>query len=598
MTLTGPGLDEPLPPGEVIGPASEGDPPAPASLIGDGPPALETAFAPIDPGPYQLPNVGRPLTIDIDDGWFAQPNFPGIVVLTAPGRSPTDPQNEATSRNMRDRTNTAGANFSNANEPESLALSLTLPGSASLGAFQAGALAALAVPITELRSQGRQVRLDAIGGASAGSIVMLLFAHCLLTGRDAPAFLRNAWVDEVDAELLRSGGNQSPLAFDDLRDDIISFLRDTDEHPLGVHEPLEEPVLLHVSLTSMLGFVTPTTISSGRSDLLTFADHLARRLEPGHSIDELVLPEGRSPLDAVIASASHPGAFPPRLFDRNGEEDHFRNLGVDPLPDDKRFWYTDGGLVESQPVGRILEAAQQHAGHRPGTRLHLVVDPRSSGPSGSEEWADPDTEHGWLDGIRRALSVLPTQALHDDLREVAARNDRMRRVDELLDDLDEAGAIDDRSEWARRIRQVAGVQDQAIVDVDIISPLWLAQEEEDGVTDLLAGDFIGAFGGFLSRDLRRNDFALGWASTEAWATDGLLEHGIDQDGTDRVMAALDEARTDDWSDVRMSGNGVAQLDRRGRWQLTLLALQTGRVLVAGAIPSPTSPLHRWRSQDA
>ena len=490
---------------------------------------------------------------------------------------------------MPDRTNPAEPNGA-----VPLAISMTLPGSASLGAFQAGALAALAVSITELRSQGREVRVDAIGGASAGSIVMLLFAHCLLTGRDAPSFLRNAWVDEVDVELLRSGGNRSPLAFDDLRDEIISFLRDTDEHPLRVHAPLEEPVLLHISLTGMLGFVTPTTISSGRSDLLTFADHVGRVLEPGHPVDDLFSPEGRSPLDAVIASASHPGAFPPRLFDRTGEKDHYRSLGVDPVPDDLRFWYTDGGLVESQPVGRILEAAQQHAGHRAGIRLHLVVDPRSSGPSGSE-WADPEREHGWLDGIRRALSILPTQALHDDLREVAERNDRLRRVDELLDDLVQSGAIDDRSEWERRIREVADLHGQAIVDVDIISPLRLA-EEDDGVTDLLAGDFIGAFGGFLSRDLRRNDFALGWASTAAWARQGLLAHGVDQDGTDRVMEALDRERTDDWNDVRMAGDGVGQLDRRGRWQLALLAAQTGRVVIESAVPTPIGPLRRLRSR--
>ena len=83
--LTGPGLDTPLPPGEIVEPASAGPPPDPAPLLVDAPPALETAFAPIEPGRYQLPNVGRQLTIDIDNGWFAQPNFPGIVVLTAPG---------------------------------------------------------------------------------------------------------------------------------------------------------------------------------------------------------------------------------------------------------------------------------------------------------------------------------------------------------------------------------------------------------------------------------------------------------------------------------------------------------------------------------
>ena len=39
----------------------------------------------MEPGAFQVPNVGRRISIDIGDGWFAQPNFPGIVVLTAAG---------------------------------------------------------------------------------------------------------------------------------------------------------------------------------------------------------------------------------------------------------------------------------------------------------------------------------------------------------------------------------------------------------------------------------------------------------------------------------------------------------------------------------
>lgn len=477
-----------------------------------------------------------------------------------------------------------------------LGLSLTLPGSASLGAYQAGSLAALAVVIGKLREQGRSVRLDAMGGASAGSIVMLLFAHCLLTGRDAPSFLREAWVDEVDAQLLRGGAGRSPLEFDALRDEIISFLEDTDGHPTNVHEPLDESVVVQVSLTSLLGFVTPIEISSGCSELLTFADHVAFRLEPGHTIDALISPEGRSPLDAVIASASHPAAFPPRLFDRDPEDHEFAGAGMKSLPAGRRFWYTDGGLVESHPVGRTLDAAHRHAGFRPGTRLHLVIDPRSSGPSGSREWADAGHEHGWLDGIRRALSVLPTQALHDDLREIAERNERLHELDQLLDDLVGSGTIDDRSDLEDRLRRVADLQGQSPVDVDVISPLRLARDGDSGVNDLLAGDFVGAFGGFLSRDLRRNDFALGWASTEAWVEHGLLDHGVDRGSVEMVMSAVEEARTDDWNAARVQGEGIDQLDRRGRWQLALLALQTGRVLVGTAIPSPTGVVRARREK--
>lgn len=480
-------------------------------------------------------------------------------------------------------------------------LSLTLPGSASLGAFQAGALSALAVVVTSLRARGRPVRVDAIGGASAGSIVAMLWAHCLLTGRDTTAFLRNAWVDEVDAELLRCGGRGSPLAFDDLRERIIDFVDDVDEHPFDAHRPLDEPMVLQVSLTSLLGLTTPVEIASGRSELITYADHVEQRLEPEHEVSSLFEPDGTSLLDAVLASASHPGAFPPRTLDRTGHREHYDELGVETMPDDLALWYTDGGLVESRPVGRILDAARSVGGSSDGgPRLHLVVDPRSSGPSGSESWADSSSSHTWLDGIRRALSILPTQALHDDLRDIAERNSRIGVVDQLVDELVEEGAIADDSDVSdvrERIAWAADVAGQEPVDVDIISPLLLAEDDDtagddEGVTDLLAGDFIGAFGGFLSREVRRNDFALGWASTERWADGGLLDHGVDEHTSDEVMSALADARPDDWASARRTGDGVDQLDWTGRWQLALLALQTGRVLADEALPSPIDSIRQ------
>jgi hypothetical protein len=83
--LTGPGLDAPLPAGEAIAPAEPGPPPEPSPPPDDGPPPLEALFSPVEPGAYRVPNVGRQLSIDIGDDWFAQPNFPGIVVLTAAG---------------------------------------------------------------------------------------------------------------------------------------------------------------------------------------------------------------------------------------------------------------------------------------------------------------------------------------------------------------------------------------------------------------------------------------------------------------------------------------------------------------------------------
>lgn len=58
---------------------------------------------------------------------------------------------------------------------------MTLPGSASLDAFQAGAIAGVSVGVLALRRCGRSVHLDAVGGSSAGAIVSVLATHALLS---------------------------------------------------------------------------------------------------------------------------------------------------------------------------------------------------------------------------------------------------------------------------------------------------------------------------------------------------------------------------------------------------------------------------------
>jgi len=50
----------------------------------DGPPALDGLFQPIEAGTYQLSNLSSLNTLDIGDGWFVAPNFPGFVVILEP----------------------------------------------------------------------------------------------------------------------------------------------------------------------------------------------------------------------------------------------------------------------------------------------------------------------------------------------------------------------------------------------------------------------------------------------------------------------------------------------------------------------------------
>ncbi len=87
VEMTGPGLDAPLPAGEEIVISEPGAPPAPAEASGDpdGLPELGESFSPLAAGRYELLNFGLPVSVEVPDDWFVQPNAPGIVVLSKAG---------------------------------------------------------------------------------------------------------------------------------------------------------------------------------------------------------------------------------------------------------------------------------------------------------------------------------------------------------------------------------------------------------------------------------------------------------------------------------------------------------------------------------
>jgi len=475
-----------------------------------------------------------------------------------------------------------------ADEP-SLCITVTLPGSASLGAYQAGAVSALTAALGALEERGVSVSIDALGGASAGSIIALLTAHGLLTGRDVPSLLADAWVDEVDLDVFRGAGTKAPLHLGDLRNDLVSFLHDHDTHPTDVHQPRDRPISLHIGLTSLLGFTIPVEVGAGESSSLSFADWVEYDIQPGHDVDDIVEPVGSSPLDAVLTSASHPLAFAPRQLDRSNDDGIFDDHTVTNIDGNEPLWYTDGGLVESRPIGRVLRAARDRQADRSdggADRLHLVVDPRSSGPTAVDGWRSR-SDHAWIDGLRRTMSILPTQALHDDLRTVAQTNQRLDDFDRAVEQLRRRCPDTELDDVIDNLRTASGLADKERVDLEVISPLQ--RDTDDDVDDLLAGDFAGAFGGFLDRRLRQSDFTLGWRSTSDWVPGVLARHGLPEDTIAAVQDSLGQREPNWMGEIDLDGDGVGQLDRRGRLRLALLAAQLGRVVWSSATP----PLARF-----
>ena len=468
-------------------------------------------------------------------------------------------------------------------------------------------MAALAESIVELHERGKVVCIDALGGASAGSIVALLFSRGALAGGDIADLLRRAWVDEVDVDQLRGDRRDAPLGTARLREALVEYLCED----VNGREPLLDDIGLHVGLTNLLGLTYPVTTDGSEARALSFADWAQFELSAEAGAEQFVDPTGTSPLDYCLASASHPGAFAPRLIDRSADRDGYLANDVDNFPDSGSFWFTDGGLVESKPVGRVISLSRRRAGTAAGRRMHLVVDPRSSGPSGDRSWSDPDVAVSWIDGLRRSMSIMPTQALHDDLREVATRNERLELVEELVgelsDHLDEEGVRRLRTIVTERrgdegadgrdaadllrsaLSRTAGVEGMERVDVEMISPLEIASEREEGVSDLLAGDFVGAFGGFLDRRLRASDFTLGWNSVREWLPGGLQRHGVSESTIGTIDQRLDDHPFDaDMDRGTVDGDGPSTLSFGDRARLGRLGGRVARIIVTESVGSGRS----------
>ena len=83
----------------------------------------------------------------------------------------------------------------------------------------------------------------------------------------------------------------------------------------------------------------------------------------------------------------------------------------------------------------------------------------------------------------------------------------------------------------RALLETAGLAGKQALTLDVISPLILADDDDDPKS-LLAGEFMGDFGGFLSEELRASDFKLGYEAATAWLERGLPECDLSREAAE------------------------------------------------------------------
>lgn len=506
-----------------------------------------------------------------------------------------------------------------------LRLSLTIPGAVSLGAYEGGALAALTIAAKALGEEA--LVIDSIAAASAGSITALLTARSLLRGVDPVELLAAAWVENVSFEAMKTHSTASPLsssALGDMANKVLGPGGPPDGPPSSWQQ---EPVRLSLALTSLAGLnyrladlARDTFV--GASTFLDFYNvALTNALGPAGYLAHA---------QAAIASGSNAIGFPPKLLDRLADRAQYEDAGLEGFPADGKFWYTDGGTVDNEPLGRTIDLAQSIASDDERVYLLIHADSASPTPMPSAVWGGDAPQPPWVRTGAHTFNIGRAQSIYQDLDRLEKINSRLEwiktvapaviaGVDAGIDEaalseaqaeelrssllaaitnaLDEVragqhkvetlanranvqhpdGAVDLADVLDTLVRSASGLEGRDRIRVEVISPMVDPSMTEPPASQL-AGLFFFHFGGFFDIKFRQSDFALGYRNMSYWLSHDLggyllgVDLGPALNAVDRRYAELG------WDGVRFGGAALHDLSDKEKIALTELAAHVGHVI--------------------
>lgn len=532
---------------------------------------------------------------------------------------------KALSKSTRKSTSKAGGGAGR------LRISLTLSGAIALGAYEAGALAALLTGVQAVsgeKGDDPPLAVDSIGGASAGSITAILAARVLTGGLDPVETMRQAWVEKASLLRMLWGGLRSPL-------DIRANVQMAETLLCAADDPAKIQgvgIWVSMALANLRGLDYKISVLNhdGRQRMRGLARHTIESASyldwrnyyftPGGGPAQFLTPSDRSSVLFALASGANEFGFQPNWLNRDRAAYMKAAVANFPLASDG-FWYTDGGTIDNEPLGRTMDIANRvdddmpFAGHE-RRRLHLLVHPHPDAPPPDAvlDWADEKDRPRFTGVLSRAVSLVRYQSLYQDVLRAEKTNSRIlwtqdliKAIRPLIPSSAEAswiqalqsviGAVDQDKRslgppWRfgdvpldygvqppqsavtpgggnledvlwQAIRKTTGLEGRNLSGVEAISPLLNLPKpgrQQPGqppgppgppsppaspasrpprVDDLLAGELLGSFGGFLDRKLRQSDFLLGYQSTRIWLEDsGLQRYGLGAAEAATVLKAV------------------------------------------------------------
>lgn len=328
-------------------------------------------------------------------------------------------------------------------------LAITIAGAVSLGSYEAGVLYEVLDAIHQHNVspetlEDEHIEVDVLTGASSGGMTAAIVAHKMLYAAnefrgpyDNPLY--NVWVKQIDLTgLMNTVDDGSPESESALQSIFSSNMVEriaaetlTDRYKTGewpapiTHMAAAKSISLGMTLTNLNGVDYGYDMQpSGRFIFTRHEDQMTRVLSVGGTDNRAVWEEIR---DAAVASGSYPLAFRAKELDRRRADYVASNL--EPWTDDpSRFTYTDGGVLQNEPLGmakRLVNAIDNHWHN--SSRFYLFVSPHGRNSSADSSFREVNADYFHM--LRRLAKVLLGQSEFQDWITAVEVNEQIALLD-------------------------------------------------------------------------------------------------------------------------------------------------------------------------
>lgn len=328
-------------------------------------------------------------------------------------------------------------------------LAITIAGAVSLGSYEAGVLYEVLDAIHQHNvspetTEEERIEVDVLTGASSGGMTAAIVANKMLYAAnefrgpyDNPLY--NVWVKQINlVDLLNTVDDGTPESESALRSIFSSNMVEriaaqtlteryaTGEWPAPVtHMAAAKSISLGMTLTNLNGVDYGYDMQpNGKFIFTRHEDQIARVLTVEGTDNKVVWEEIR---DAAVASGSYPLAFRAKELDRRRADYSTSNL--EPWTDDpSRFTYTDGGVLQNEPLGmakRLVNAIDNHWNNK--SRFYLFVSPHSRNSSADSSFREVNADYFHM--MRRLAKVLLGQSEFQDWITAVEMNEQIALLD-------------------------------------------------------------------------------------------------------------------------------------------------------------------------